>query len=289
MRHAWIILAFFSVGTLSTAEEATRVLFLSKSSTFIHSTIQRVDGQPSHLDALFERLAVEHGFEIESTKDAGRVNAQTLKDFDIVFFYTTGDLTKSGTGDGGIFSGDAEPAMGEAGLKDLLTWIEGGGGFMGYHCASDTFHGPRDGPVSAYIDMLGGEFLTHGPKHFFGTVNVVDPTHPTMRSLPKAWNIRDEWYVHKNYNRDAIHVLALFDPGAEGAAYRVYRREPYPIVWCRTYGEGRVFYNAMGHREDVWGNPVFQQGFIDALNWLVDDLPAQADANFNGDASAPNK
>ena len=28
--------------------------------------------------------------------------------------------------------------------------------------------------------------------------------------------------------------------------------EPYPIAWLQNYGAGRVFYNAMGHREDVW-------------------------------------
>ena len=42
-------------------------------------------------------------------------------------------------------------------LAGVLNWIAQGRGFAGMHSASDTFHGS-----SAYLDMLGNEFQTHG-------------------------------------------------------------------------------------------------------------------------------
>ena len=26
----------------------------------------------------------------------------------------------------------------------------------------------------------------------------------------------------------------------------------YPVAWTREYGQGRVFYTSLGHREDIW-------------------------------------
>ena len=46
-----------------------------------------------------------------------------------------------------------------------------GKGFVGSHCASDTFHSAGDrnknqeaGKQDAYIAMLGGEFISHGSQ-----------------------------------------------------------------------------------------------------------------------------
>ena len=37
-----------------------------------------------------------------------------------------------------------------------------------------------------------------------------------------------------------------------------YERPNYPETWARMHGKGRVFYTSMGHREDVWENPMYQ-------------------------------
>ncbi len=26
----------------------------------------------------------------------------------------------------------------------------------------------------------------------------------------------------------------------------------YAVSWCKSYGDGRVFYTSLGHREDLW-------------------------------------
>lgn len=252
------------------------MLFLSKSSTFVHPAIAWSEGRPSHVDRVLGSLAEKHGFDLTPTKDASLLDPEHLAEYDAVVFYTTGDLTVSGPGQG-LFGGDGMPAMAPGGDQALLDWIRRGGAFLGFHSASDTFHG--DGPEpSPYIAMLGGEFRTHG-EQFTGTVRVVDPDHPAMAGWPAQWQVLDEWYLFRNLGTDTIHVLALLDPGAERAKQELYDVTPYPIVWCRTFGEGRVYYNAMGHREDVWDAPAFQSAVVAALEWALGGGTADAEPN----------
>ena len=252
-------------GQAAPADAPLKVLFLSKSSGFVHPVIAGKDGAPSTAEAVLQKLADSEGFELQSTKDASLINEAFLAQIDAVVFYTSGDLTVAGEGSG-LFGGDAETAMGPNGLTELIQWIESGGALLGFHSASDTFHG-EEGTVSPFIELLGGEFRVHGAQ-FTGTLEIVDPSHPTAAHLPRE-PVRDEWYLFMNMNPD-VHVVANLDPGsARTEQARLYDVENYPVVWTRSPGSGRVFYNAMGHRPDVWQREDFQQAFLDALYWAT--------------------
>lgn len=252
-------------------EGPTRVLFLTKSSTYEHSSISEKDGKPGHAQSVVQALADEHGALLTTTKDASLINKDNLQNYDLVIFYTSGDLTKAGQ--------DGNPPMSKKGLDELLAWIRKGGAFMGYHSATDTFGHHMGDPALPYIKMIGGEFRTHG-EQFVGTVRVVDPSHPAVASLPDGLRINEEWYMFRNLDKESIHVMALLDPGDERQKQEAYDIPSYPIIWCREYGEGRVYYNGMGHREDVWDNEAYQASFLDALRWVLGEAPAQAEPNF---------
>jgi type 1 glutamine amidotransferase len=72
----------------------------------------------------------------------------------------------------------------------------------------------------------------------------------------------------------------LLDTASDPLGQETYKRPPYPAIWCSAVGKGRVFYNVMGHREETWDNPVFQQAFLDALNWALGKTPLDAEPNF---------
>jgi uncharacterized protein len=59
-----------------------------------------------------------------------------------------------------------------------------------------------------------------------------------------------------------------------------YARPPFPLAWARTYGEGRVWYNGMGHREDVWDSPKFQYVLVGALLWAGRRVDADVTPNI---------
>lgn len=260
----------FTISTWAQAEGALRILYLTKSAGFEHSAIKREGDALSYSEKVLSEIAKKNGWTITCTKDASVVNAANLKNFDVVAFYTTGDLTTPGT--------DATTPMGPTGLTELLDWIKAGGGFVGFHSANDSFHSTGD-TVSSYVEMIGGEFETHG-KQFKGTLKVVSAGHPAIANIPDGWSFMEEWYISKNLNKEDMHVLALLDPGKERKKQDVYNVPSYPIIWCRAYGNGRVLYNALGHREDVWDSEIFQKTVVDNLKWAKGEGALDAAPNY---------
>ena len=95
--------------------------------------------------------------------------------------------------------------------------------------------------------MLGGEFSRHGPQVPVKILNMV-PWHPSTRMLGPTWDIaQEEIYQFKNYDPAKVEDLLVLDKHPEtGAAGN------FPVSWCRPFGQGRVFYTSLGHREDIW-------------------------------------
>ena len=104
-------------------------------------------------------LGKEHGFEVVASKDGRMFEPDKIGQWDAFVFETTGDLTTPGQ--------DRNPPISPEGEKAFYDAIRGGKGFMGMHCATDTFghHGQRNkGADDPYIQMIGGEFIIHGAQ-----------------------------------------------------------------------------------------------------------------------------
>jgi len=41
---------------------------------------------------------------------------------------------------------------------------------------------------------------------------------------------------------------------------------------ANIHGEGRVFYTALGHREEVWSAPRFEKHLVNVIRWALRDL-----------------
>ncbi len=123
----------------------------------------------------------------------------------------------------------------------FLNWVKSGKGFVGMHAATDTFPG-----FPGYIDMIGGQFKTHGPQVAVD-INNQDKECPACRHLGDKWSIYEEIYQFKNFDPSKVYGLLALDKHPND-------KTPgnYPISWCKGYGKGRVFYTALGHREDIW-------------------------------------
>ena len=97
-------------------------------------------------------------------------------------------------------------------------------------------------------------------------MRVVDPTFPGLLGSGEAFTIKEEWYSLKNFAND-IHVLLVLE--TDGMHGSEYKRPPFPLAWARKEGKGRVYYNAMGHRDDVWTSERFQQMLAGAIVWAT--------------------
>jgi type 1 glutamine amidotransferase len=68
--------------------------------------------------------------------------------------------------------------------------------------------------------------------------------------------------------------------GMRSGPVREYNRPNYPMTWARNHGKGRVFYTSMGHREDVWENPMYQGLLLGALGWATGRVDADIEPNI---------
>ena len=116
--------------------------------------------------------------------------------------------------------------------------------------------------------MLGAEFIIHA-KQQTAKMRVTDATFPGIARTD--FELMEEWYSFKNFASD-LHVLLVQETkGMEGDPYR---RPSYPATWARRHGLGRVFYTSMGHREDVWTNPLFEQVLFGGIAWATGQVEA---------------
>lgn len=270
----------------TTAAEATaaavkkKILFFSKSSGFEHSVISWKNGQPSWAEKQLLEIGKKNNWEFTFSKDGSLFSPEYLKGFDAVLFYTTGDLTSEGT--------DKQPPMSAAGKQALLDYVKNGGAFAGTHSAADTFHTDNEskkGPerylnhgekADSYVHLLGAEFIKHGAQQVAKNT-VINPKFPGMEKLGASFDLMEEWYSLKDFQKD-VHVLLLQDaPAMQGSDYQ---RPPYPSTWTRHEGKGRVFYTSMGHREDVWTNPLFHGVLSGGLAWTMGQAGAETPANI---------
>jgi len=141
------------------------------------------------LEAYSAKFRERTGKSVEA-ENCGRINKETLKNFDAVIFFTTGDPVTKGE------------------LADLLEWVKAGGAFAGTHCGTDTLYSQP-----AYGEMIGAYFRTHPPGLQKVTVKVEDAKHPAAAGFNKGGIYEDEIYIFKDapYSRDKLHIILSAD------------------------------------------------------------------------------
>lgn len=273
-----VILGLLTAGIVTQGAEPKKVLVVTTTLGFRHSSIPTAEKILNKLGAQSGLFTVEYArvepndpeFKDPNTKRvdnqkvraaiekvlAEKMNATALRNYDaIIFANTTGDLP--------LPDKDA-----------FLNWLKSGKAFIGMHSCSDTFHG-----WPAYIQMLGGEFATHGAQAGVECMNEA-PTNPANARMGKSWVInQEEIYLIKNYDASQCQPVLTLDkhPNTKAAGN-------FPISWCKSYGQGRVFYTSLGHREDIWDdetdssfkreNPVsvsraYQRHIMGGIQWAL--------------------
>jgi type 1 glutamine amidotransferase len=195
-------------------------------------------------------------------ENCGRINKDSLKNFDVVLFFTTGSKK----------DGQVAPLT-EAELADLKYWIQAGGAFAGTHCATDTLY-----TSLGYGDLIGGYFKTHPPGLQKVKLRVDDPAHPAAAPFTNGQTIEDEIYLFQDapYSRDKLHLILSIVPNSGFEPKNGRADGDYAISWCREEGKGKVFYSSLGHPKTAWTNPQFQQHLIAGLKWATGQVPGDA-------------
>lgn len=123
----------------------------------------------------------------------------------------------------------------ESGLLDA---VRAGSGIAGWHGGmGDAFRNN-----TAYQFMVGGQFVEHPGGIMEYTVNITVPEDPIMDGI-HDFKIESEcYYMHVDPSNDVLASTTF-----RGDACAWIEGCVMPVVWKRSYGEGRVFYSALGH------------------------------------------
>jgi type 1 glutamine amidotransferase len=184
-------------------------------------------------------LAASAGFSVNATEDLSLVNADTLRNYDVVMFaLTSGELP---------FSAAQKTA--------LIDFVSGGHGFIGVHSATDTLYEWPD-----YGRLVGAYFKEH-PWTQQGSVVVENVSHPASGGAADRFSLTEEFYTFQENPRGRVDVLLHLDPASVGAA------GDYPLAWAHSFGGGRAYYNALGHFPETWRDARFQRMLASAIAW----------------------
>ncbi|MFT5199165.1 MAG: quinoprotein glucose dehydrogenase [Planctomycetota bacterium] len=237
---------------LSTLRKPVKVWVFVHSAGYEHGVAKADETGESLVERQWKAWAeADDRFSVEINRDVNAFTKEHLAELDAVFFYTTGEIP-----------------IPEEGRAELKAFVEGGGGFVGSHCATDTFY---EWPW--YGRMLGGYFDGHpwGSESTV-TVKVEDQVHCSTQHLGEEFTITDEIYQFREpYSRKDQHLLMSLDVEQSPKDVAGIKRTDadFGVSWTRRQNKGRVFYSSLGHRADVWQDERFQKHMVEGLIWAA--------------------
>lgn len=251
------------------AKKLSRVLFVTQSQGFTHGSVRRPEGNLAPSEIALTQLGEQTGlFQVDCTQDVeADFTRKNLQKYDIVAFYTTGNLPIT-----------------EENLNYFFNdWLkQSGHGVLGFHSATDTFHNYKP-----YWDMIGGTFISH-PWSSGHTVTLTnhEPENPLVAPFGEEFVIKDEIYMYRQWQPEKVRVLLSLDYSKSPTAAAVPTEHGYhvPVCWIKNYGDGKVYVNNLGHNEVSWTN----QAYLDSITWAVKWIRGEieVDATPNPEVSA---
>lgn len=261
--------------TLVAAPPTKKLLFLTHAGLYKHTSLAPAERAVTELGKQggFDVTTLE-GYKQDADKlDLAFVSPAYLAQFDGLMLMTNGNLP-----------------LDESQKRGILDFVRGGKAFIGVHCAALTLYSYPE-----FGEMLGGYYRRSIRQNKIVVLKVEDRAHPATRMLGGAWPLVDEFYlfgtapwdagrpnenvdalfgnrIPLGFSRDRVHVLLSID--TEGTDMKDLREMApggdYPQAWCRTYGKGRSFYTALGHRDDIWtSDPVFRAHVLGGIRWAL--------------------
>ncbi len=234
-----------------------KVLVFSKTAGFRHGSI------PTGVEAMKQMGKSTGAFEVTATEDDSFFEPEKLKNFDAVLFLnTTGEVFKS-----------KEAGREERLKKSLVDFVKSGKGLIGTHSATDTYKKWKD-----FNDMMGGAFAGH-PWHTKIRVKNLEPGHPLNAAFAgKDFEIADEIYQFRKDTASADErrmLLSLSGEIVDKGKGNTGKEGLYPIAWLDKYGDGRIFYCSLGHRDEIYWNPVILKHYLAGIQYALGDLDAE--------------
>jgi hypothetical protein len=191
-------------------------------------------------------------FEVTVTQEGAEVSREKLAGYKAVVFFTAIN----------------PPGVDKEGL---IEWVKNGGAFVGIHSTANTYQNfPQFGEMlGAYYDRR--PWRTKENPQTKVRIKVQDRNHPATEHLGDSFEIADDIYQFKNFNRSTLQLLLSLDAASLDLTNAKMNQQDsdLPVSWAKSHGKGRVFYTALGDWEPTWKNPKYQTHLIKGIQWAM--------------------
>jgi hypothetical protein len=252
----FISLVFFTNAAFSqnsvadnSQSQKLNILVFTKTLGYFHESI------PNAIKAFYE-IAHKNKWKITFTEDSLFFTEKELSKYNVVVFLLT--------------SGDS--LLNDEEKLAFQKYIEGGGGFLGVHSATDTeFKWPW------FEKLAGAYFLGHPPVHEGKLIieNRNNPATVCFGADSVIW--KEEYY---SFDRDPrknsnVKVLVSIDEKSYNINENPWFKNvnlvmgDHPLIWCQNIGRGRSFITSLGHQAESYDNEMIRKHLTGALLWAA--------------------
>lgn len=102
---------------------------------------------------------------------------------------------------------------------------------------------------------MGGHANWHPPGLTF-EVQIEDHGHPVTEDVAN-FEVEDEIY------------MSAWDPSIHILASATWQDKRHPLAWTQPFGEGRVFYTALGHGPGTFERAMMQRLMVNGAIWAA--------------------
>jgi type 1 glutamine amidotransferase len=236
--------------TRTTPKRPLRILQFTKETLYFHAAAHEAG------DVALPQYLRGRGHEVTVSADPAVFTDTGLAHYDVILFFVSS----------GNFLNDEQRLA-------FQRFVHAGKGVAGVHTASAT---ELDSPF--FRDLIGATFRGHG----IGDAGITParvvrnaPTSPLVSFLPEPWERSDEWYyyaVNPAKNAALTPLLSLdessiakYYPDYPEAGF--YGAEGHPLSWTQRFQCARVFYTALGHTGESYGEELFLRSIALGTEW----------------------
>lgn len=203
--------------------------------------------EPQKVAERFKRILVSEGFEVEISDNLDAfLDIEKLKSLHLIIpQWTMGKITKEQFG-------------------PVIEAVASGVGLAGCHGGMcDAFR-----ECVQWQFMTGGQWVSHpGSDGVEYMVNLKNSSSPITQGINDFKVKSEQYYVHVD---PAIEVLATTRFPVIDYYHSTNKQVDVPVVWTKMWGMGRVFYNSLGHHDDVFETSEIQELMRRGFLWAAE-------------------
>lgn len=198
--------------------------------------------QPEECAAIYRRWLHEDGFTVRMATETRAFADPNLEDLSLIVpIFTMSQIAKDE-------------------VENLTAAVRSGVGIAGHHGGmGDAF---RDAVEFQF--MVGGQWVAHPGNIIDYTVEITRPDDPIVQGLKDFPYHSEQYYMHVDPGNE---VLATTTFSGEHAPWT--KGVVMPVAWKRHYGEGRVFYSALGHQAKEFEVSEMATMLRRGINWAA--------------------